>query len=264
MQLCFHRPLETTRMVLGGIAAHNQHHVGVLDVDPAVSHRAASEGGPQTGDRRTVSNTGLRFEIADPQAAHGLDGEKIQFVRVSASTNPTNRFQAIDRVAVLVFVDEGCVTRLLGPASNFVDCLIPGNVFPITCSRPSYLRLQQTTIVDDILFERCAFGTECPAIDWMIGIALDDRRLLKPQVRRPGASDWEDISWDNAINEIARWTKKTRDAAFIDKDKNGYTVNRLETIGWIGGCTDTNELNFLAVKTMRSLGVCYFETQARV
>src|SRR5437763_3097760 len=173
MQLCFHRPLETTRMVLGGIAAHNQHHVGVLDVDPAVSHRAASEGGPQTGDRRTVSNTGLRFEIADPQAAHGLDGEKIQFVRVSGSTNPTNRFQAIDRVAVLVFVDEGCVTRLLGPASNFVDCLIPGNVFPITCSRPSYLRLQQTTIVDDILFERCAFGTECPAIDWMIGIALD-------------------------------------------------------------------------------------------
>ena len=53
-------------------------------------------------------------------------------------------------------------------------------------------------------------------------------------------------------------------ATFIDKDNNGYTVNRLETIGWIGGCTDTNELNFLAVKTMRSLGVCYLENQARV
>ena len=58
--------------------------------------------------------------------------------------------------------------------------------------------------------------------------------------------------------------KKTRDATFIEKDKDGYTVNRLETIGWIGGCTDTNELNFLAVKTMRSMGLCYFETQARV
>ena len=68
----------------------------------------------------------------------------------------------------------------------------------------------------------------------------------------------------HAVDEIARWTKKTRDASFIDKDKNGYTVNRLETIGWIGGCTDTNELNFLAVKTMRSMGLCYFETQARV
>ena len=56
------------------------------------------------------------------------------------------------------------------------------------------------------------------------------------------------------VDDIARWVKKTRDATFIEKDKDGYTVNRLETIGWTGGCTDTNELNFLAVKTMRSMG----------
>jgi len=107
-------------------------------------------------------------------------------------------------------------------------------------------------------------GTLCPKGASLEQDIVNDRRLLKPQVRRPGATDWEDISWDKAIDEIAGWTKKTRDATFIDKDKNGYTVNRLETIGWIGGCTDTNELNFLAVKAMRSLGVCYFETQARV
>src|ERR1043166_8304084 len=107
-------------------------------------------------------------------------------------------------------------------------------------------------------------GTLCPKGASLEQDIVNERRLLKPQVRRSGATDWEDISWEKAIDEIARWTKKTRDATFIDKDKNGYTVNRLETIGWIGGCTDTNELNFLAVKTMRSLGVCYFETQARV
>src|SRR2546421_9053455 len=107
-------------------------------------------------------------------------------------------------------------------------------------------------------------GTLCPKGASLQQDIVNDRRLLKPQVRRPGATDWVDISWDNAIDEIARWTKKTRDVTFIDKDKDGYLVNRLETIGWIVGCTDTNELNFLAVKTMRSLGVCYFETQARV
>jgi formate dehydrogenase major subunit len=93
---------------------------------------------------------------------------------------------------------------------------------------------------------------------------VNERRLLKPEVRRPGSDRWEDISWEDATNEIARWVKKTRDETFVEKDKDGYTVNRLETIGWIGGCTDTNELNFLAVKTMRSMGVCYLETQARV
>src|SRR5437660_2807063 len=107
-------------------------------------------------------------------------------------------------------------------------------------------------------------GTLCPKGASLQQDIVNDRRLLKPQVRRPGSDHWDDISWDDAVNEIARWTKKTRDETFIDKDKGGFTVNRLETIGWIGGCTDTNELNFLAVKTMRSLGLCYFETQARV
>jgi formate dehydrogenase major subunit len=107
-------------------------------------------------------------------------------------------------------------------------------------------------------------GTLCPKGASLEQEISNPRRLLKPQVRRPGATDWEDISWDQAVNEIGVWVKKTRDATFVDKDKDGYTVNRLETIGWIGGCTDTNELNFLAVKTMRSMGVCYFETQARV
>jgi hypothetical protein len=46
--LGFHRPLETARMVFGGIAAHDQHHVGVLDVDPAICHGSASECWSQT------------------------------------------------------------------------------------------------------------------------------------------------------------------------------------------------------------------------
>ncbi len=107
-------------------------------------------------------------------------------------------------------------------------------------------------------------GTLCPKGASLQQDILNDRRLLKPQVRRPGGTDWEDISWDDAFNEIGRWVKKTRDATFVEKDKNGATVNRCEGIAWTGGCTDTNELNFLAVKAMRSMGVCYFETQARV
>jgi formate dehydrogenase major subunit len=107
-------------------------------------------------------------------------------------------------------------------------------------------------------------GTLCPKGASLEQDILNDRRLLKPQVRRPGATDWEDISWDDALNEIAQKVKKTRDDTFLEKDANGKTVNRCEGISWIGGCTDTNEFNYLVVKTMRSLGVCYIENQARV
>jgi len=107
-------------------------------------------------------------------------------------------------------------------------------------------------------------GTLCPKGASLYQDILNERRLLKPQVRRPGGTDWEDISWDKALDEIAGWTKKTRDDTFVEKDANGKTVNRCEGIAFTGGCTDTNEFNFLVVKSMRSLGVCYLENQARV
>ena len=59
-------------------------------------------------------------------------------------------------------------------------------------------------------------------------------------------------------------TRVLRDATFVEKDANGRTVNRCEGISFIGGCTDTNEFNFLAVKAMRGLGLVYLENQARV
>jgi formate dehydrogenase major subunit len=107
-------------------------------------------------------------------------------------------------------------------------------------------------------------GTLCPKGASLEQDIMNDRRLLKPQVRRPGGTDWEDISWDKALDEIAAWTKKSRDETFVEKDANGKTVNRCEGIAFTGGCTDTNEFNYLVVKTMRSLGVCYLENQARV
>ena len=59
--------------------------------------------------------------------------------------------------------------------------------------------------------------------------------------------------------------KKTRDEHFVAKDASGATVNRCDAFAWVGGCTDTNEFNYLAIKAMRAgLGTPYFETQARV
>jgi formate dehydrogenase major subunit len=107
-------------------------------------------------------------------------------------------------------------------------------------------------------------GTLCPKGSSLEQDILNPRRLTRPQVRRPGSDHWEDISWDDAVSEIGRWVKKTRDETFVEKDSQGRMVNRCEGIAWTGGCTDTNEFNYLVVKSMRSLGLCYIENQARV
>src|SRR5262250_3049828 len=66
-------------------------------------------------------------------------------------------------------------------------------------------------------------GTLCPKGASLEQDILNERRLTKPQVRRPGSDHWEDISWEQAIDEIGRLLKKTRDETFVDKDAKGLT-----------------------------------------
>jgi formate dehydrogenase major subunit len=107
-------------------------------------------------------------------------------------------------------------------------------------------------------------GTLCPKGSSLEQDIMNDRRIIKPQVRRPGGTEWEDISWDQAITEITQKVKKTRDDTFVETDAAGNKVNRCESIAFTGGCTDTNEFNYLVVKAMRALGVVHLENQARV
>jgi formate dehydrogenase major subunit len=107
-------------------------------------------------------------------------------------------------------------------------------------------------------------GTLCPK-----GISLKEDishrgRLTAPKIRKPGSDKWEEISWDEAIAKVARNIKTTRDACFVEKNAKGQVVNRNPGIGLIGGCTDTNEFNFLQWKAGASWGVVYRDSQARV
>src|SRR5437773_8994634 len=86
-------------------------------------------------------------------------------------------------------------------------------------------------------------GTLCPKGASLEQDILNPRRLMKPQVRRPGSDHWEDIGWDQAIDEIAGWVKKTRDETFIERDARGRIVNRCEGVAWTGGWTETNGFN---------------------
>ena len=107
-------------------------------------------------------------------------------------------------------------------------------------------------------------GTLCSKGISLKEFVVNDRRLTKPLYRAPGAGEWTDISWDDAIQKIARRIKDTRDRDFAEKDAQGRVVNRLDTVGLIGGCTDTNEINYLLSKFRFGLGIIPYENQARL
>lgn len=107
-------------------------------------------------------------------------------------------------------------------------------------------------------------GTLCPK-----GAALKDyvkaeTRLTRPRIRRPGSDHFEDISWDEALDKIARTLKDDRDANLIERNEAGVTVNRWTTTGFLAASATTNETAWLTWKVVRSMGVVGFDNQARV
>lgn len=108
-------------------------------------------------------------------------------------------------------------------------------------------------------------GTLCPKGITLKQNIVNDRRLTKVMYRAPGSAAWEEKDWDFAIDRIARLFKDTRDKRLRQKDDAGRTLNALTAVGVIGGCTDTNELNYLLVKAFRAgLGIVPLEQQARI
>jgi formate dehydrogenase major subunit len=108
-------------------------------------------------------------------------------------------------------------------------------------------------------------GTLCPKGITLKQNIVNDRRLTKVMYRAPGTREWQEKSWDWAIDRMSRLIKDTRDRRLIEKDHQGRALHALTAMGVIGGCTDTNEVNYLLVKAFRAgLGVIPIEQQARI
>jgi formate dehydrogenase major subunit len=108
-------------------------------------------------------------------------------------------------------------------------------------------------------------GTLCPKGITLKQNIVNDRRLTKVLYRAPGTREWQEKTWDWAIDRMARLIKDTRDRRLIEKDPQGRALHALTALGVIGGCTDTNEVNYLLVKAFRAgLGVIPIEQQARI
>jgi len=107
-------------------------------------------------------------------------------------------------------------------------------------------------------------GALCSKGETLAHLAQSPDRVTKPLYRAPGASEWKEVEWDWAIQQIARKVKDTRDANWTEKDEQGRLVNHTKAIASVGSAALDNEECALLVKAMRSLGIIYLEHQARI
>lgn len=123
-------------------------------------------------------------------------------------------------------------------------------------------------------------GTLCSKGGSLYQIINNPTRLTKPKYRAPGATEWKDVEWDWALDEIAKRIKETRDRTFkttskskvkekgpdgkeveIEKD---FVVNRTDAIAHVGSAALDNEECYMLQKLVRSWGLVYIEHQARI
>ncbi len=107
-------------------------------------------------------------------------------------------------------------------------------------------------------------GTLCPKGAGLMDMIQSKDRVLHPQVREPGTSEWKTIGWDEALTRIAKLMKADRDANFVKANDKGVTVNRWNTTGLLISSASSNESGFVSVKVARGLGLVTLDTQARI
>jgi len=107
-------------------------------------------------------------------------------------------------------------------------------------------------------------GTLCPKGAAIYQLHKNPNRMTRVLHRKPGATRWDEVELDWAMDRVAQLVKKTRDETFVARLDDGTLVNQTTAIFSLGGATLDNEWNHLHQKLMRGLGIVAVENQARI
>lgn len=106
-------------------------------------------------------------------------------------------------------------------------------------------------------------GTLCSKGSASFQLVHNERRMTKGMYRAAGSDEWQEMSVDEILDKVAERMVASREKNFVETD-NGVTVNRTESLAWLGSACVDNEECYLIAKLARTLGMVYVEHQARI
>lgn len=134
----------------------------------------------------------------------------------------------------------------------------------VGCAQIAYVKDGQCIDIEGDPRSPINEGTLCPKGANTFQLVHNPHRQQKVLYRAPFSDHWQEKPLDWAMDRIARLTKETRDATFVDRDENGDIIRNTTAIGHLGGATLDNEENYLIKKLFSGLGVISVENQARI
>ena len=157
-------------------------------------------------------------------------------------------------------------TREIEPRTMSADRVVQ-SVCPycaVGCGQKVFVKDEKVVQIEGDPDSPISRGRLCPkgaASEQLVNAASRQKFVL---YRAPGATDFERIELDQAIDMVADRFLEARRNGWQDRDEHGNTLSRTMGIASLGGATLDNEENYLIKKLFTAAGAIQIENQARI
>ena len=133
----------------------------------------------------------------------------------------------------------------------------------VGCGQLVYVKDRKVVQIEGDPDSPISRGRLCPKGSATLQLTTGDSREHRCLHRRPGATEWEEIGLEEAMDLVAERIVRTRRETFR-WEEGGQRVRRTMGIAHLGGATLDNEENYLIKKLFTALGIIQVENQARI
>ena len=157
-------------------------------------------------------------------------------------------------------------TRETEPRTSTADRVVQ-SVCPycaVGCGQRVFVKDEQVVQIEGDPDSPVSRGRLCPKGAASEQLVNSPTRQTHVLYRAPGATDFERIELDEAINMVVDRFLASRAAKWQDHDEHGRPLRRTMGIASLGGATLDNEENYLIKKLFTAAGAIQIENQARI
>jgi formate dehydrogenase major subunit len=134
----------------------------------------------------------------------------------------------------------------------------------VGCGQKVYVKDEKVVQIEGDPDSPISRGRLCPKGSASEKLVNSPMRETKVKYRRPGGSDWEYISLEQANEMIAERLIRAREETWEDETEDGESLKRTLGIHFLGGATLDSEENYLIKKFFTAMGAVSIENQARI
>jgi formate dehydrogenase major subunit len=156
---------------------------------------------------------------------------------------------------------EGLVARTR-TADKVVQSICP--YCAVGCGQKVFVKDEKVVQIEGDPDSPISRGRLCPKGSASEKLVNSPMRETKVKYRRPGATEWESLSLEQATDMIAERIIRTREETWESTNEEGEPLKRTLGMHFLGGATLDTEENYLIKKFFTAAGAVSIENQARI